>query len=116
MAELPPAPWETIPDAYNGKEELWGYFHGIRGLEVDFSGREVGKEAEFIVAMRNALPQLLDAATPRTVVLPQRWTHKTGVDERGPGFNPWEQAELGFWMRSNDVLAMLAAAGIGVKP
>lgn len=73
---------------------------------------------EEIAALRkalSALPQLLDAATPRTVVLPQRWTHKTGVGERGPGFNPWEQAELGFWMRSNDVLAMLAAAGIGVS-
>lgn len=66
MAELPPAPWETIPDAYNGKEELWGYFHGIKGVEVDFSGKEVGKEAAFIVAMRNAMPILLDELERRS--------------------------------------------------
>jgi hypothetical protein len=47
-----PGPWEAVADLYDGKDELYGYFHGA-GPAL-FNGKEVTPDAAYIAAANPA--------------------------------------------------------------
>lgn len=90
-----PAPWELTPDCYGGKEELWGHFHSA-GPAL-FEGKDPGEDAALIVAMRNALPALLQAAEAQPAgdaakVLTHKWLDPECV-ESGCVSLKWTEAK-----------------------